>query len=128
MLWADAVVSDQGLGVGAVSGGDAGGGDEGGGFFGGGDGVVEVEELLEEVLFVGESVGGEGGGVEGGVGVFEGVPAGQFEGAVEGAESAGEDFEGGGADAAVAMQTTASICFFAGDCGQGKVSKTDSGV
>ena len=96
----DAVVGDQGVGVRAVGGGDAGGGDGGGCFFGGGDGVVEVQELLEEVFVVGEAVGGEAGGVEGGVGVFEGVSAVQFEGAVEGAEAAGDDFEGVGADAA----------------------------
>ena len=62
--------------------------------------MVEVEELLEEVLLVRESVGGEGGGVEGGVGVFEGVSAGQFEGALEGAEASVDDHEGVGADAA----------------------------
>ena len=79
------------MGVRAVGSGDAGGGDGLSRLFSGGDGVVEVEKLLEEVLLVRESVGGEGGGVEGGVGVFEGVSGGQFEGALEGAEASVDD-------------------------------------
>ena len=53
------------------------------------------------------------------MGGLEFVAAGQFEGAVEGSQAAAGVLEGGGADAA-------DLAPGVGDCGQGKVSKTDS--
>ena len=73
-----------------VVGRDAGGGDW---FVAGdavGDGVVEVEELGQEVGLGGEAVGGEDGGVERGVGVFQGIRAGQLQRAIDRAQAAGD--------------------------------------
>jgi hypothetical protein len=53
LRWADAVVGDEGLGVGEVV-RDAGGGDGFAAVNAGGDFEVEVEELLEEVFLGGE--------------------------------------------------------------------------
>ena len=44
-----------------------------------GDGVVEVEDLGQEVGLGREAVGGKDGGVERGVGVFQGIRAGQLQ-------------------------------------------------
>jgi hypothetical protein len=57
----DAVVADEGFGVGEV-GRDAGGGDGFAAVDAGGHFEVEVEEFPEEVFLGGEAVGGEDGG------------------------------------------------------------------
>lgn len=54
------------------------------------DGVVEVEELGQEVGLGGEAVGGEDGGVERGVSVFQGIRAGQLQRAIHRAQAAGD--------------------------------------
>ncbi len=59
-----------------------------------GDGVVEVEELGEEITLGGEAVGGEGRRVERGVGLLEGIRAGQLQRAIDRAQAAGDLGEG----------------------------------
>ena len=92
-LRADAVCGDERFGVRIVW-RDAGGGD---GFVLGeavGDGVVEVEELGEEVGLGGEAVGGEDRRVERCVGLLEGIRAGQLQRAIDRAQAAGDLGEG----------------------------------
>lgn len=55
-----------------------------------GDGVVEVEELGQEVGLGGEAVGGEDRRVERGVGLLEGIRAGQLQRAIDRAQAAGD--------------------------------------
>lgn len=87
--WADAVGGDERFWLG-ISRWDAGRGDRLSVFDAVGDGVVEVEELGQEVGPGGEAVGGEDGGVERGVSVFQGIRAGQLQRAIYRVQAAGD--------------------------------------
>jgi hypothetical protein len=84
---ADAVVGDEGFWIGEIR-RDAGGGDDFAAFDALCDFEIEVEQLLEEVLFGREAVGGQHRVVECGVGVLEEILAGEFERAINGPQAA----------------------------------------
>jgi hypothetical protein len=70
----DAVARDE-VGGGGIGGRDAGGDDRFAGGEAGGDGLVEVEELREEIVLGGKPVGVEHGRIEGRMSVLERVLA-----------------------------------------------------